>query len=203
MARKNIKDKRRQQILDALHKRLLIKSFDKTSIKEIAAEANINHGMLHYYFKNKEDILLNYIDYVINLYKYMFEDWLRENGQKFNNTEDFLKACLEFMFQKITLNKDIAKIYIELWEIGTYNEKVRLKLRETYEEWIQAVSKTVSDELDGIETASAIGICIVAFSEGLSMLSIMLEGSNLKVEKLLDIFKKLDLLKLMSFYYGV
>ncbi len=199
MARKNITDKRRQQILDALHKRLLIKPFDKTSIKEIAAEANINHGMLHYYFKNKEDILLSYIDYVIDLYKSMFEDWLRGNGQKFNNKEDFLKACLDFMLQKITLNKDIAKIYIELWEIGTYNEKVRLKLRETYEEWIQAVSKIVSDEVDGIETASAIGICIVAFSEGLSMLSIMLEDSNLKVEKLLDTFKKLDFLKLISF----
>ena len=199
MARKNIIDKRRQQILDALGKRLLIKPFDKTSIKEIAAEANINHGMLHYCFKSKEDILLNYIDHVINLYKSMFEYWLRENGQKFNKTEDFLKASLEFMFQKITLNKDIAKIFIELWEIGTYNEKVRLKLREAYEEWIQAVSKMISNEADGIETASAIGICIVAFSEGLSMLSIMLEDSNFKVEKLLDSFKKLDFFKLISF----
>jgi len=198
MARKNIKDKRRQQILEALHKRLLIKPFDKTSIKEIAAEANINHGMLHYCFKNKEDILLNYIDYVIDLYKSMFEDWLRENGQRFNNTEDFLKASLEFMFQKITLNKDITKIFIELWEIGTYNKKVRLKLREAYEEWIQAVSKIVSDAADSFETASAIGIFIVAFSEGLSMLSIVLEDSDLKVEKLLDLFKNIDPSELIS-----
>jgi len=30
--------------------------------------------MLHYYFKNKEDILLNYIEYVINFYKSIFEE---------------------------------------------------------------------------------------------------------------------------------
>jgi len=36
------------------------KPFDQTFIKDIAQAAGVNHGLLHYYFKSKEDILIHY-----------------------------------------------------------------------------------------------------------------------------------------------
>ncbi len=114
MSRKIMKDQRRLEILEALHRRLLIKPFDKTSIKEIAAEAGMNHGMLHYYFKNKEDILLNYIEHVIETYKNMFRTWMESTEVKTETPSGLLAMSLDFMARKITLNRDLSRIFIEI-----------------------------------------------------------------------------------------
>ena len=66
MGRKNIQQERRLQIIKALNRCLLKKPYRDTTIKDIALEAGVNHGMLHYYFKDKEEILLNFVDYILN-----------------------------------------------------------------------------------------------------------------------------------------
>ena len=68
MTKKIVREERRSQILEALHRCLLKKPIHQTSIKDIAGQAGMNPGMLHYYFNSKEDILLHYIDYVMDVY---------------------------------------------------------------------------------------------------------------------------------------
>jgi len=198
MSRKSMQEERRKQILEALHKCLLKKPFDKTSIKDIAAVAKINHGMLHYYFRNKEDILLNYIEYVINLYKSMFEEWLKSEGHSNNNSKDFIRGAFDFMFQKITLNQDMAKIYIEIWEIAVYNEKVKSKLRKAYSEWIEIVKQTILEPIKDENTASKISTALVAFLEGISLFLIILDPKDFSFETLLKDFQEEFIERLFS-----
>jgi len=199
MSRKSMQEERRKQILEALHKCLLKKPFNKTSIKDIAAVAKINHGMLHYYFRNKEDILLNYIEYVINLYKSLFDEWLKSEGQPNNsNSKDFIRGTFDFMFQKITLNRDIAKIYIEIWEIAVYNEKVKSKLRKAYSEWIEIVKQMILEPIKDEHTASRISTALVAFLEGISLFLIILDPKDFSFETLLKDFQEEFIERLFS-----
>ncbi|MFO7560114.1 MAG: TetR/AcrR family transcriptional regulator [Desulfobacterales bacterium] len=198
MGRKNIQTERRKQILEALHKCLLKKPFDKTSIKNIAQEAKINHGMLHYYFRNKEDILLNYIEYVINLYKSMFEEWLKSEGPLYSSSKDFIKGAFDFMFQKITLNRDMAKIYIEIWEIAIYNNKVKSKLRIAYSEWIETVKQIILEPIKDENKASRISTALVAFLEGISLFLIILDPKDFSFETLLENFQEAFIDRLFS-----
>ena len=82
MGRKPVRDERRKQILEAVHTCLLEKPFHKTSIKDIAQKAGLNHGALHYYFKNKEDLLLEYIDYSKNKFDSIFYERFKTEIQK-------------------------------------------------------------------------------------------------------------------------
>ncbi|MDY6904505.1 MAG: TetR/AcrR family transcriptional regulator [Thermodesulfobacteriota bacterium] len=191
MSRKNLQNERRQQILNALHKRLLLKPFDQTSIKEIAEEAGLNHGMLHYYFKSKKEILLAYIDHSIDMYSALYADWLQENRDKCKRREDILSASLDFMTQKITFNRDLSRIFIEIWEIGNYNEKVKHKLKEAYREWISTASGFLADQLDDSEIAKQLSIAVVAISEGLSLLSIIFEDDEFAIEPLVKMLQSL------------
>jgi AcrR family transcriptional regulator len=50
-------DEKAQQIARAARKILASKGAAKTTINEIAAEAGVSRGLLHYYFKNKEELL--------------------------------------------------------------------------------------------------------------------------------------------------
>ena len=80
MGRKIMKEERREQILEALYRCLLKKPFKETSIKDIAREAGVNHGVLHYYFSDKEEILLKFLDHLIERYKSDYLRWMADQG---------------------------------------------------------------------------------------------------------------------------
>jgi AcrR family transcriptional regulator len=190
MTRKSVQQERRQQIMEALHKCLLKKPFDQTSIKDIAAVARINHGMLHYYFKNKDDILLNYIEYVIERYKTLFEDWIHSKRDSFKNSKDVLRASFNFMYQKITLNQDLSKIFIEIWEIAIYNRKVKEKLQKAYSEWIEILTLTIREVSKDDRASVRLSMGLVAFLEGVSLLSVILDKDEMDTQELLKDFEE-------------
>lgn len=51
-----IKDERREQILSAALKAFAKRGFAATKIGDIAARANLSHGLVYHYFKSKEEI---------------------------------------------------------------------------------------------------------------------------------------------------
>jgi len=190
MTQSAIQEKRRRQIMDALTRCLLKKPFNQTSIKDIAAAAKINHGMLHYYYKNKEDILLNYIEYVIEHYKTIFEKWMLSKSPDFENPEDMLRACLDFVYHRITSNRDLSKIFIQFQELAMHNPKIKKKLRKAYLEWIETVqlilTKTSKDEA----SATLISVALVAFSEGISLFSLILDKDDIEIDRLFREFQE-------------
>ena len=59
-------DQRRAQIVDALLVVMAQHGYAKATIAKIAAEANLNQGLLHYHFKSKQQILLALLDRLVN-----------------------------------------------------------------------------------------------------------------------------------------
>ena len=191
MTHSTIQEKRRRQIMDALTRCLLKKPFNQTSIKDIAAAARINHGMLHYYYKSKEDILLNYIEFVIEHYKIIFENWMVSKAPDFQNPEDMLRACFDFAYHRITSNRDLSKIFVEFQELAIYNPKIKKKLRKAYSEWIETVQIILTKTCKEEASVPHISAGLVAFSEGISLLSLILDKGDVEIEGLFKAFQEL------------
>ncbi|RJP84788.1 MAG: TetR/AcrR family transcriptional regulator [Desulfobacteraceae bacterium] len=189
MPSKNEEDKR-NQILEALNACLQNKPFDQTSIKEIAKAAGVNHGLLHYYFKNKEDILIHYIDYVINHYKRMFTDWLNRPEMEGHEQKKRISAFFLFMNERITLNKALSKVFIEIWEIAAYNPSVKAKLRQAYREWVDTLAAMLQRLIIDPDVSRRISTAIVAFLEGMALFSIILEPDEAEFQKILAGFQE-------------
>lgn len=58
MSPKRDRVNRRGQILTAVHHVLGEEGFDGVTMKSVAAAAGVSYGLLHYYFKSKEDMLV-------------------------------------------------------------------------------------------------------------------------------------------------
>lgn len=56
-----IRETRKQQIMDVALKLFAAKGYDSTSISTIAKEANISKGLLYNYFISKEDLLIQLV----------------------------------------------------------------------------------------------------------------------------------------------
>lgn len=189
MARKRVQEERRVQILDALHRCLLVRPFHGTSIKDIAKEAGVNHGVLHYYFKSKEDILLTYIDYVIDSYKAHYAEWLKTVDVSAMNDRRFMEEVLGYMAERITLNRDLSRVFIEIWELASYDKQVRAKLQKAYMEWVGTVSGILEGMGKDTETVYRISRALIVFFEGMALFSIIMPRKDFRTTDLLGWFK--------------
>ena len=193
MPRISVKEQRRLQILEALNDCLLTTSFYQTSIKDIARKANVNHGVLHYYFKSKDDILLNYIDFIIEKYLNIFTKWIASASKKYPSQKVFVEESLKFINKKVTLDRNISIIFIEIWEISLYNNKVRQKLKQMYKIWEQTVTDEFTKVIKDKKEAKRLSIAMIAFFEGISLLSIICKEKEYDWKDILDNFNRLVL----------
>lgn len=178
------------QILEALNQCLQKKPFDKTSIKDIARTAGVNHGLLHYYFKNKEDILTQYIQYVIDHYKSMFNDWLILIESQRLSEKKLIEEFFDFMNARITLNKKLSKVFIEIWEIAAYNPNIRTILQQAYKEWIDVLSEMLKTVAKDPADSRQISVATIAFLEGMALFSIILTPDTFDFNQVLLGFQK-------------
>jgi AcrR family transcriptional regulator len=189
MGRKNQHTDKQIRILEALNLCLQEKPFSQTSIKDIARAAGVNHGLLHYYFDSKEDILINYIDYVIQHYKTMFEQWRTDQTRTGTDQKQLVESFFTFMTDRITLNRQLSKVFIEIWEIGAYDSDVRRKLQAAYAEWIDAVSDILKQILSDDSTVRRMSTAMIAFLEGISLFSVILDPKHFDCRDVLTGFQ--------------
>ncbi|HXK64883.1 MAG TPA: TetR/AcrR family transcriptional regulator [Spirochaetota bacterium] len=188
MGRRILKDTRRGEIAQALYRCLLRKPFARTTIKDIAKEAKLNHGMLHYYFKNKEEILLYFLDWIVALHVDDFKRWAQKQKLESRNFAEALSLALDYAKNKITLNEELAKIFIEVWEIALYHKKVRTKLQYVYKEWIEQLVAIIGKEITK-KIATTLSVATIAFLEGISLFHIMLSDIY-PIKDILNSFEK-------------
>ena len=188
MPKKNGPDKK-FQILEALNRCLQDKPFDKTSIKDIARVAGVNHGLLHYYFKNKEDILVQYIDHVIDHYKSMVTERFSDKEIECIDNKKLIEEFFIFIHDRITLDRSLSKVFIEIWEIAAYHPAVKAKLQRAYQEWIDVLSNMLKRLNKDNDLSRRTSFAVVAFLEGMALFSILLDPDPEEFKKILSGFQ--------------
>ena len=188
MPKKNGSDKR-IQILEALNRCLQNKPFDKTSIKDIARAADVNHGLLHYYFKSKEDILIQYIDYVIDHYRNMVKERFSDKELEGIDKKKLVQEFFMFTHDRITLDRSLSKVFIEIWEIAVYHPAVKAKLQGAYQEWMDVLSNMLTPLNNDIDLSRRTSFAMVAFLEGMALFSIILDPDSKEFKKILSGFQ--------------
>jgi len=182
MGRKTVRDERRKQILEAVHTCLLEKPFHKTSIKDIAQKAGLNHGALHYYFQNKEDLLVEYIEYIWDKFRKIFDDRFKSEFEKSAVDMQTFQKKMRWALNEIAFNQELAHIYTEIWAHALYNEKIMNKLKDMYRAWREQVIAEVNNFVDSKTEAKRISSMILALWEGMSIMAIFFDKKDLTTE---------------------
>jgi AcrR family transcriptional regulator len=194
MGRKPVRDERRKQILEAVHTCLLEKPFHKTSIKDIAHKAGLNHGAVHYYFKDKEDLLLEYIDYSKNKFDDMFMERFKSEIQKPTTDIQTFHRKIRLVLQELSFNEEYARTYTGIWAHAIYNPRVQDKLKDMYCLWREQVVAEVNRFVESEELARQISLTIIALCEGMSLMSVFFNQSDLNSD--IDFGKFLQILNI-------
>ena len=111
----------RERLLEAAFRALSRKGYENTTVKDIAEEAGVAQGLVHYYFKSKQALVLAV------LVMCCAEMELPGSG------EDPARHALDaFEHFKATLreHRDVHGLYIELIGVGLHDQEIGAGVRE-------------------------------------------------------------------------
>ncbi|HPA14626.1 MAG TPA: TetR/AcrR family transcriptional regulator [Desulfobacterales bacterium] len=94
------KERRRHQIMVAAKRVFSAKGFSKTTIEDIAREAELSPGTLYLYFKNKDDLYaslsLGILQYLLIRLEHLNSEKKMNPGQKFELLKNIMYDVYEF-----------------------------------------------------------------------------------------------------------
>jgi TetR/AcrR family transcriptional regulator, fatty acid metabolism regulator protein len=129
---------RRAQLTAAAYKVVAQKGYNDFTIKDIAEEAGLSTGLVHYYFKNKEDLLFK-------LLKEMNAN-LRDNLKKalleLTEPKDKLLAFCDEAFDLVEKEKAYFYVLIDFWAQMNHDNRIRqanIKLFQSYRDEISSI----------------------------------------------------------------
>ena len=129
---------RRNQLTKAAYKVVGQKGYYDFTIRDIAREAGMSTGLVHYYFKNKEELLLH-------LLKEINKNILGSLNRSISKAEDPKEKLNIFMkqaFDLVTSEKDYSYLVIDFWSQVNKNDRMKranVKLFKSYRDEVAAI----------------------------------------------------------------
>ncbi len=143
---------RRSQLTRAAYNVVSKKGYYNFTIKDISKESGLSTGLVHYYFKNKQDLMLNLIrEMNKNLKKYL------NNGlSRSEDPVEKLKIYVTQAFELVMNEKNYFYVFIDFLSQVNRSERMRkanIRLIESYREECsrilqEGVEKGIFKEID-------------------------------------------------------
>lgn len=168
MGRKSMVDQRRLKIIQAFYKCVINEGFAKASIRKVAKEAEVLPSTLHHYFKDKNEMISETVEYYTNLLSSGFISL--KKSQKSNNR---LTDGLEYIFSPAMINNEHTGFFLECLAEARHNTKVRNSVAKLF----CYFREIIIDQMNGIEAIkhlndfqkSGIASMIIAMHEGIEL----------------------------------
>jgi AcrR family transcriptional regulator len=168
MPRKSVAPERREQIVQALFQCLAEKGHESVTVKDIAKKAGLHYGVIHYYFKSKDDIVTAMSEFIVSRYGQLLSNEIDSAG----TATDRLRAALDFLVDEFIFNPGLNRVFYNLVQMAFENETIRVALREQLRIYRRLIEETVqagieSGEFEG--NASETARLMVALVEGTAL----------------------------------
>lgn len=169
MGRKSNAPQRRDQITWALYECLSTKGHEKVTTKEIAAQANLPPGVIHYYFKSKDEIISTLAQVIVDKYSRQLEIRLSDG----NSDAQHLESTVEFIVDELIFNTQLNRVFYNLIQMAFERVELRDVMKKMFREYRDRLAKFLS-ETRVARKDNSLGAAVVAMTEGFS-LQVMVE----------------------------
>lgn len=121
MGRKKMGDTRRRQILEGLLRAVGEHGLQRCNMTDVAEAAGVSRGILHYYFKNKDEMIGALVAHLKESYLPDF----REQTKQIDNPKEQLNKSLWYPVQTFgQAGAALAKVWIEFWGLAAHHPAV-------------------------------------------------------------------------------
>lgn len=187
---KRAREEKVERILEAAVAVLAEKGYDNATIKQIALKAKVNWGLLHYYFKDKEDL-------VVHALEFASDKILRSTSQLFSaerSPEETVDRAIDLLKRNYSENAGFYKLLFEMWCASGRSKKIRAALVACMNRVVASLQteldKSLSAGIDGSKPHYSRGLAslILAMSDGMAF-QMILETDKIHDENIWQLFR--------------
>jgi AcrR family transcriptional regulator len=130
-----------ERILQAAYRRLAADGYAHLNMRDVAAEAKVNHALIHYYFGSKDQLVIAVLDAANRRL-------IERQTQMYNTPGDFAaKWAQARAFYEEDLASGFVRVQMELWAASLSNEALRENFVPRIMEWRRVIEHAVRDAL--------------------------------------------------------
>jgi AcrR family transcriptional regulator len=152
-----------EAFLDAAERLLIELGYPGVTTRRVAAEAGLNHGLVHYYFGSVENLLVRvlerFTERLIVRQRAMYEDPAVPFVEKWRTAMRYLDADREYQ-----------KVWCELQALAWNREELRPRVAHVHDEWRAVLAEAFAEprERYGVPLPlDALVTLVVTFNEGI------------------------------------
>ncbi|MHB8572078.1 MAG: TetR/AcrR family transcriptional regulator [Candidatus Dormibacteria bacterium] len=177
---------RREEILTAAFRCLARSGLSDVTMQQIADQAGVSKGMLHYYFENKDNLIAELLEVQCRL----FVDHLRAALAVETEPRQRISRGLDEVWSMGMAQRDYFIVFFEMLAHGARHPAVGQRVSRLYREYRQLVEDEVGRlELPPGRSPAALAAVVVAGIEGVVLQAI--------ADPRLELSGAVDVLKLM------
>jgi len=135
----------RERILDATFRRLVSEGYAALSVREIAKDAGVNHALINYHFRSKDQLVIEVLD-AVNLRLLARQASMYESGGGFAQ-----KWASARRFYEDDLASGLVRLQAELWAASLSNPDLREKFLPRLLAWKKLVLGAVREAVDALQ----------------------------------------------------
>ncbi|MBI2603537.1 MAG: TetR/AcrR family transcriptional regulator [Deltaproteobacteria bacterium] len=169
MPRTEVAIERKHQIVKATVECVSKYGYNNFSMQDVARTAGVSKGIIHYYFLNKDDLMMSVLEHVAGDIERILQTGTKDVNDPVKKLEIFVTTCLNIVRE----TKEYYQVNMDFWTQINQKEEVRLTISKHYRNFretcakiiIEGVEQNVFKKVDATELASA----IIALVDGISL----------------------------------
>lgn len=135
----------RERILDATFRRLVSEGYAALSIREIARDAGVNHALINYHYRSKDQLVIEVLD-AVN------QRLLSRQASMYEGSDGFAqKWATARRFYESDLASGFVRLQAELWAASLSNPGLREKFLPRLLAWKKLVLGAVREAIDALQ----------------------------------------------------
>ena len=137
----------RERILDATFRRLVAEGYAALSVREIAKDAGVNHALINYHFRSKDQLVIDVLD-AMNQRLLLRQATMYQSGARFAQ-----KWAHARRFYLDDLESGFVRLQAELWAASLSNPGLREKFLPRLLAWKKLVLGGVREAIVALEAS--------------------------------------------------
>ncbi|MCB1685262.1 MAG: TetR/AcrR family transcriptional regulator [Pseudomonadales bacterium] len=167
---------RRRDFIEAAYATIVEQGLANTTIRNVARKAGFTTGALVHYFKDKDELIREALNY--------FGSDLRDRMIEAHREHTGRAGLRATLIEGLPTNKRAAmswRVWLALWYHSEGNEEMRREQRSRYREWIGRLKELLAESVESGDLPESLDITdearsIVALMDGLGVQYLMSSG---------------------------
>jgi TetR/AcrR family transcriptional repressor of bet genes len=145
---------RRAQILKAAYEEALREGVQGLTVRGVAARARLSHGLVHFHFKDKAQLVSALLDWVLATTTVLHVPAVIAHIPR---AQDRLRAVLRQEMDRLAKEPRRTRLFFEYWALGTRHAPTRARISAELDRY-RAAFRTMTAEMVQTEPASSGGV---------------------------------------------